>query len=285
MSKKQESTIKGLRVFPPAPEGFDALTATKRDLIRHGLPERPDVRAQPGMAALWERHARRYRDFQHLPAAPSLVDAPVKSTGGVLPIGLYPGEHCGYELGSDDPFVLLSGTWTVPNLSYRPAQLPPVRFRTFFSLGFLDVHVEMTVDIAGNVTAAIGIAGAQVALPVRAGDAITATLCLQPTPLGTAFYGLANETTSQTVNVTWDSHYPPAVTIAAGISRGDARYPFNPLAGFGVVYFDEIAAFTTNGTRHITDGVATSMVDSNGATLAVPIKLNDYAFKIVRQGD
>lgn len=33
---------------------------------RHGLPLRPDSQTQPGMAALWERQARRYRHFDHL---------------------------------------------------------------------------------------------------------------------------------------------------------------------------------------------------------------------------
>ena len=60
-----------------------------------------------------------------------------------------------------------------------------------------------------------------------------------------------------------------------------ASNPFNPLAGFGTVYFDELSAFTTNGTRLLTDGAATTMVD-NGNTLARPFRLNDFAFKIVR---
>jgi hypothetical protein len=53
------------------------------------------------------------------------------------------------------------------------------------------------------------------------------------------------------------------------------------IAGFGTVYFDELSAFTTSGTRLLTDGAATAMVD-NGATLARPFRLNDFAFKIVR---
>ena len=47
-------------------------------------------------------------------------------------------------------------------------------------LGFdVDVHVEMTVNAAQNVTSQIVVNGSQaVALPVRPGDALTATLCL-----------------------------------------------------------------------------------------------------------
>lgn len=185
---------------------------------------------------------------------------------------------------------MLSGTWTVPNLNRGPSPVDPVQFRTFFGLGFLDVHVEMTVDAAQDVTALIRIhTGAQVALPASPGDAISAVLCQQTNPLE-GFYFLANETTSQTVNFNIATpEFPgPAVSINAGISRGTSDLPpgANPLAHFGVVYFDEIAAFTTNGTRSLIDGAATTMIEvpGDGSTLAQPFRLNDNAFKIVRQG-
>jgi hypothetical protein len=143
----------------------------------------------------------------------------------------------------------------------------------------------MSVDINQNVTSLVRIhTGAQLNLPVHPGDAISATLCLQTNSAGTAFYGLANETTSQTVNLTMDTGFPPAVTINAGISRGSQ---FNglpdPLARFGVVYFDELVAFTPNGNRFLTNGTATTMTDSNGTVLAVPQRISDILFKVVRK--
>jgi hypothetical protein len=71
------------------------------------------------------------------------------------------------------------------------------------------------------------------------------------------------------------------VTINAGITRGDFTQPLDPLASFGAVYFDEISAYTTSGSRSLTSGDAITMVDANGATLARPVLLNDYAFKTV----
>src|SRR4051812_24552602 len=68
MARGSRPKTDGLKVFPPPPKGFDALTATKRTLDRHGLPERPDARTQPGLSALWERIARRYGGFEHLAA-------------------------------------------------------------------------------------------------------------------------------------------------------------------------------------------------------------------------
>jgi hypothetical protein len=144
----------------------------------------------------------------------------------------------------------------------------------------------MTVDADQNVTALIRIqTGAEVAIPVHPGDAITCTLCLQTNPAGTAFFGFVNETTSQTVNFTIDTGFPPAVAINAGISRGsEFNGPLDPLARFGVVYFDELVAFSTGGTRLLTDGVPTTMVDSNGSTLAIPQRLSDFAFKVIYRG-
>jgi hypothetical protein len=285
MAGKAAPKIKGVKVFPPPPKGFDALAANPKDLARHGLPQRPDPRTQPVLAALWERCARRYQGFEHL--EPKLLPA-VKPTKPVAPaFGLDPLESCGFELfNSTGPITELAGTWTVPHLHYTANAGPPIRFHTFFGLGFLDLHVEMTVDAAQNNTAKIVIqTGEVVALPVSPGDTISATLCLQTNPAGTAFFGLANETTSQTVNLNFDTEFPPAVTINAGVSRGSQPNGLpDPLARFGVVYFDDLVAFTANGTRLLTDGAPTTMVDSNGSTLAIPQRLNDSAFKVIYRG-
>ena len=173
-------------------------------------------------------------------------------------------------------------TWTVPDLSFSPSPFGVNHFHTFVGLGFLDVHVEMTVDSAQNVTSQIWAQSVgQVNLPVRPGDVISGSLCLDTKPPGTAHYFLANETTSQTMNFTVDTGFPPAVTIDAGVTRGDLNLPVHPLARFGVVYFDEISAYTTSGSRSLTSGEAITMVEQNGKTLATPVRLNDFAFKAV----
>ena len=283
MNGKLATNGTAVRALPPAPAGFDATTASRKDLARHGIPSRPDANRQPGQAALWDRHVRRYRDFEHLAAtlAPPIaaVERPIAG------LGLFPGEACGYELTSfGAPMTTLSGSWTVPNLTHAPTPIDPVFFRTFFGLGFLDVHVEMTVDSAQRVTSVLTIhTGEQLALPVHPGDTINATLCLQTNPAGSAFYFLANETTRQTVNFSMDTGFPPAVTISAGVSRGHLGTPFNPLAQFGAVYFDEIVAFSTNGSRFITNGTPTTMVGANGAILAQPFRLSEHAFKVVHR--
>jgi hypothetical protein len=121
---------------------------------------------------------------------------------------------------------------------------------------------------------------------VRPGDAFSATLCLQTNAAGTAFYGLANETTGQTMNFTMDTGFPPAVSINAGIARGsNPNGSPSALARFGVVYFDEVVASSTEGNKSITSGVATTMVGPDGTTLARPLRLNSRAFKVYDAAD
>jgi hypothetical protein len=233
------------------------------------------------MAALWDRQAARYRGFEHLEPKFDVTKAVNKA---VKPFGLGPDpiESCGYQLlSTSGPFTALFVTWTVPDLHFTPSPLGTDYFHTFVGLGFLDVHVEMTVDSAQNVTCQIldpSIGAFN--LPVRPGDVISGALCLETNAAGTAAYFLTNETTQQTINFSIDTGFPPAVTINAGVTRSwPQNRPFPPLASFGVVYFDEISAYTTSGARSLTSGDAITMVDQNGRVLAKPVRLTDYTFK------
>lgn len=276
---------KGLRQYPPPPKGFDPFAATEEDMKRHGLPLRPDPHAKPGLAALWDRQAARYRGFEHLEPRPDTSTAARKTPRpDVDPLGLDPLWSCGYSLDSlGDPLTALFATWTVPDLQFNPNPYGSVdNFHTFVGLGFLDVHVEMTVDSAQNVTCQLWAqAVGNINLPVSPGDVMSASLCLEINSAGTAYYFLANETKSQTINFVVDTGYPPAVNINAGVTRDDYTAPVEPLAPFGTVYFDNIWAATAAGDKLLTSGDAVTMVDQNGATLASPVILNDYAFKVV----
>jgi len=295
MTGQKTSDRNRVRLCPPPPKDFDPFTATEEDLKRHGLPLRPDPQTQPGMAALWERKARRYRNFEHIepqfePAtATKTLVTPVPPSGSFY---LSPYESCGYELDtSGAPFTALFLTWTVPDLQYTPN--PPVGpdpnlFRTFATLtsvqGGLDVHVEMTVDSANTVTSQLWAEFVgNVNLPVSPGDVISGSLCLDTQPPGRANYFFANETTGQTMSFTVDTGLPPATAALAGVSRnGNWQQPPLPaLAQFGVVYFDEISAYTTSGWRSLTSGVAVTMVDLNGNAIATPERLTDWTFKAV----
>ena len=287
MTEQETPGRKGLRHYPTPPRDFDPFAATEEDMKRHGLPLRPDPGAKPGLAALWEelweRQATRYRGFEHLEPRPDTTAAARKNIP-VPALGLDPQLSCGYSLDSPgDPFVSLFLTWTVPDLYFNPNPSGPVdNFHTFVGLGFLDVHVEMTVDSLQNVTSRLwALDVGWINMQVRPGDVMSASLCLEA---GTAYYFFANETSKQTMNPPpVNTGFPPAVTINAGVTRGDYNSPPppDPLAHFGIVYFDDIQAATTTGNPVLTSGNAVTMVDQNGATLASPVVLNNNAFKAV----
>jgi hypothetical protein len=293
MSGQESAGGHEVHVRPPAPRDFDPFTATEDDLKRHALPLRPDPQTQPGLAALWERKARRYRHFEHLEPRfePSTATMPAAVPTGSL--NLSPYESCGYELDSfGEPFTALILTWTVPDLIYNPNSPvgpDPNLFRTFASLdsvqGGLDVHVNMTVDHTNTVTATLWAAYiGNISVAVRSGDVMTASLCLDTQPPGRANYFFTNETTRQTMSVAVDTGLPPATAALAGVSRDGnfQQVPFPALAQFGIVYFDEISAYTTGGWRSLTSGTAVTMTDQHGTVLATPERLTDYTFKVVQ---
>jgi hypothetical protein len=139
----------------------------------------------------------------------------------------------------------------------------------------------MTVDSEQNVTSQIWAYNVgTVNLPIHPGQVLTCMLCLEATSPGTARYILANETNSQKIDFKFDTGFPPAVTISAGVTRDDDPGGPLPLARFGTVYFDDISAYTVSGDfRSLTLGNAITMVDRDGRVLARPVRLNESAFK------
>jgi hypothetical protein len=282
MTGQDRPNERAWRVFPAPPKDFAPFVATPEDLRRHGLPQRPDPRVQPGLAALWDTCARRYHGFEHLD--PQIQ--PSASRTSPRPAELSPIENCGYSLNSSEPFTALFIHWTVPDLVYTPSPLNENFFHTFVEIAFFaDVHVQMSVDAAQHVTSEVTVNGAPVNLPVTPGDAMSAVMCINTQPSGsTVFYGVANETRGQTVNLSTTN--PPGlnpVSIDAGVTLDliDNNPTLNKLPRFGVVYFDDISAYTTAGARSLTAGDPVTLTDLNGTTLATPVRLNDYAFKTV----
>ena len=273
-----------LRVSPAAPLGFVPVAATGDELRKHGLPQRPDARELPHLAALWDSCARRYQGFEHL--SPTIE--PPKD-GPAPPAALSPLENCGFSLStsSAQPFTAFFIHWTVPHLVYSPAPLGENVFHTFVEIGFLaDIHVEMTVDAAQHVTSRLTVNGSPVTnLPVDPGDAMSAVMCFNAQAAGgpTVFIGVANETRGQTINLSAPTVDLPALSVDAGVTLDLVQNnpTLNALPRFGVVYFDEISAYTTAGYRSFAAASPTTMTDLHGNTIATPYRLNDYAFKAV----
>lgn len=52
---KEPTSVKGVSTFAAAPKGFNPLTATSRELLSYGLPQRPDKTTNPTAYQHWER--------------------------------------------------------------------------------------------------------------------------------------------------------------------------------------------------------------------------------------
>ena len=270
-----------VRLLPPAPAGFDPFTAAPRDLARHGLPRRPDTETEPELAALWERKAQQYRDFEHL--EPVVLNPAVASAGVTPALGPDPIDSAGYTLNSNSgPFTSLFITWTVPDMQFDGDAFGINSIHTFAGLGFLDVHVQLSVDSSQRVTCGLWAEGVgDIGLGVRPGDVVSASLCLNTDAAGTAAYFFTNETTAQTMNFSVATGFPPAVTVNAGVTRDDVQRPGQSLARFGTVYFDEISAYNSSGHQSLLSGQSMNMTDSTGTVLASTYGLTDYTFKVV----
>nr|WP_249776496.1 G1 family glutamic endopeptidase [Leifsonia sp. C5G2] len=269
-----------VRLRPPAPTGFDPFDATPQELARHGLPRRPDAATEGGLAALWEQKAARYRHFEHL--NPVVLDPSPLPAATPSALGPDPVDSAGYSLISGSgPFTSLFLTWTVPDLQFDPDPFGINSLHTFAGLGFLDVHTQLTVTATQTITCSLWAQGiGTIALAVRPGDVISASLCLNTNAAGTAAYFFANETTARTMSFSVDTGFPPAITVDAGVTRDGVLRPGQSLARFGTVYFDEISAYNAAGHQSLLSGQAITMAD--GATvLATPSELTDYAFKVV----
>jgi hypothetical protein len=115
----------GVRLFALAPEGFDPITATPRELLAYGYPARPDALRHPRQHELWMRTmSRPIRLIE-----PELVATKKRSRGPRRDYGKPAGGWCGSiayasSVNAGQPnapvpesvqFVM--GQWTVPHIA------------------------------------------------------------------------------------------------------------------------------------------------------------------------
>jgi hypothetical protein len=131
-----EMTAKNLSKLKPLstpPTGFDPLKATDEELIKAGLPRRPDPKTQPGLHAKWK--AIMSRSVTHVPSRFHLITQPrdpllrgLKKTAATRAgpaANSTSSNWCGavvFGLDADDSYVSVSGSWTVPNAYRRLGQ-------------------------------------------------------------------------------------------------------------------------------------------------------------------
>jgi hypothetical protein len=119
-----------LKPLPSPPAGFDPLKATNEELIKVGIPPRPDPKTQPGLYAKW--NAVMSRPLTQVPSKFSLITQPRDALlRGLTTASPKAGPSANststnwsgavdLSLASGDSYVSVSGSWTVPN-AYPPA--------------------------------------------------------------------------------------------------------------------------------------------------------------------
>src|SRR5437870_2592314 len=120
-SARLESVLDRLTPIEPAPKGFHPAKATDEELLRHGLPLKPDADRHPKHHDKWHRTMARplrpmapefkvMEDRIHLPIPPHVTNNATTATwsGGVVTTP-----------PAEETFTTVSATWIVPNV-YPP---------------------------------------------------------------------------------------------------------------------------------------------------------------------
>jgi hypothetical protein len=108
----------GVRLFKPAPKGFNPLTARPRELVAYGYPARPDQELHPPLHELWTKMVSRpirmitpkfavMKDKGHGPRPKYSLPAGLGWCGSIARPANGP---------KGDPVSFVSGQWTVPHI-------------------------------------------------------------------------------------------------------------------------------------------------------------------------
>jgi hypothetical protein len=284
MPKRKMGPIQ-VRTFPKPPSGFDPLTASPKDLLRFGIPRRPDQVAESHAAGKWVKAFRQYPQFNHV--IPEFKELPHRHGPnrrvGKNTQGTVNGTSSNWSgsvlfASAKSQFAWIIGQWTVPS-SYSPNQGSKT---TYYSSAWLGIDGDGSNDVlqAGTESDSDGTCYAwwewfpaySMAInnfPVKPGDVISLLICA--TSSTTAWISVANLTAKQYTN--FDITAPAGTTLVgncaeAVIERPSINNKLAQLPRYGEVYFDEVTAYLKGGVHFdIGTGTPLSMVADDGITV------------------
>ena len=303
---------KGFRVrtYEPAPEGFDPRRATDRQLLRHGLPRRPDARTEAIWRARWDKAFARAVKW----IVPEFRDMPGRSHGPMRPSGRRKGvapaaagavnATSGNWSGAVDfsargrPYRWVAGQWTVPN-PHAPGSgafyaSEWVGIDGWNSPDVLQAGTETQItqvlwfDITNVYTWWEWFPAGEVAitnLGVSPGDVMYCLICVNSTTSATVYF--TNQSTN--VGTSFTITAPSGTTLAGNCAEWIVERPTvggstASLTDYDVEYFDECqAGWVGGGSIGLDDlSAATSvtMTGGGGASLSVPTIENSHLMKV-----
>lgn len=265
VDKTQKRQLPGVRLFKRAPEGFDPIKASARELLVHGYPARPDARIHPELHEYWKHVMSQPISIIH----PQFKALKHKGDWSDLRYGLPSGNGWSGSIvfaARDDTVTFVSGQWTVPH----PIQPKPGDCICAQWIGIDgapdDPNANDSYDILQTGTTQMvvdTVAGALnfsfawfewfpadpetiTNLEVSPGDTMCATICVySPTEAG--IY-LLNVTTG--IGTSFVKTAPPNNQLVGNCAEWIVEDPVSSsmnLARYGDVYFDNCFAGTAAG--------------------------------------
>lgn len=290
----------GVRLFTPAPEGFDPITASAEELLRYGYPDRPDPQLHPHLHARWE---------QMISAPASVIEPlfvvprPGEPVPGPVQVGTspYPATATSANWSGSvmypadlDGVAAVAGQWTVPQVAEPQFGPPPYACATWVGIdGYSrDPASFMPGDLVqAGTTQEVGqrpFAWWQWGkdplkidnLPVSPGDVIHCMLRVD-TPGQVSFY-LLNRT-SQTVVSFVKTAPSTGEQVAGGVADWILEQPVGAgsIPNYGCVTFEGCYALTAQN-RLIAPGTGEllTMTRADGSTTSAPLAVDDYTIQV-----
>jgi hypothetical protein len=290
----------GVRMFEPAPDGFDPLKASARQLLAHGYPARPDPQLHPELVERWERLMSRPMTFVEPKFASMEHKRDWAHPTYDLPAGN--GWAGGIKFAAKgDTVTWISGEWTVPHV-FQPKPGNCIAAEWVGIDGANDdpngpdsgdiLQAGTTQMIVGTIAGPIHFSFAWwewfpegphtiTNLPVSPGDIMQCTICVySATEAGVHLWNLtARVGTSFVVKPR-----NPKIALVGNSAEWILEDPTDAdllLARFGDVYFDNCVAGTQDGKLLLGGtGRLDPMYDFNGHNIAVPRAENDWLIKV-----
>jgi hypothetical protein len=277
--------LANLKPLPTPPLGFDALKATKEEIIKAGLPSPPNPETQPALYAKWKSVLS--RSYTHVPSRFAAITIPrnalpqgLKKLAGGTGASLTSGNWSGavnLTLASGDSFSTVTGSWTVPN-AYPPesAKLPSGLWQDgmYLCVSWVGIDGWNTGDVlqAGTGSQCIVSGGKIISqsafawhewytdswinfadFPVSPGDSIGCTVCA-PNGAGstTGSAWIHNSSTGQYTSVAITA--PPNIKLAGNCAEWVLEDPkWNgvpaPFPDYGAEFFYDCGAGTVKGAQ------------------------------------
>lgn len=303
MSHSKPRNAGGVRVLPLPPKGFDPRKASARELRRYGLPQRPDPKIHPQLAARWDEIFSRKMThitptFQPLEELLPDVKPRGRPRRDVVSVTNSTWSGAVVHATGSQTFTWVLGQWNVPDVASAAGGGDQYTFAFIGIDGNSDVTQIGTIQSVSKATngsvskscyavyewfpnswAAI------TNLPVSFGDTMLGLICLDsPTE---AFFSLLNLTSGVHAGFVFDA---PSGTASLEnqaewiLERPEVGGVNPPMPNFGEIYFD--SAMGGHGLDFVANGGTDAAINMvvNGATVATTTVETPTLIKIAYTG-